>query len=525
MTGSKSRGFHVEAEGAFHSISVPDEGRIVGYAAIIHSLELPMPMIRPISIVLDRKQEQTYPRCQFFSTNYLDAIDVSRKEIELLYRHLVFALKYEGVHLLVFSLLVKHYSEKQLTELVNIEPTGQYSRRIWFFIEWLRGTPLKGKETLRRKKYVEVVNPKLQYAIGTGTKSPRQQVINNLPGTINFCPLVRRTQQLEYYNRKYGRHGGVWAFDTISKEVLQRAAAFLLLKDSKATFTIEGENPKSKRAARWGQAIGQAGLNELSRRELLRLQQIVIEHTRFVQMGLRQQGGFVGEHDRSTGAPFPDHISARWQDVEQLIEGLLATNKLLQKDGIDPVIASAKIAFGFVFIHPFEDGNGRIHRYLIHHILARKGFTPQGITFPVSASILNKIQEYRKALEAYSHPLLDYIEWQATAKNNVKVLNETIDYYRYFDATEQAEFLYACVEDTLTNIIPEEVNYLRNYDQFKQYINEEFEMPDQMVALLIRFLEQGNGKLSKRAQQHEFSALAPVEIEQIEEQYKGIFMR
>jgi len=288
-------------------------------------------------------------------------------------------------------------------------------------------------------------------------------------------------------------------------------------------LTIQGENPKSKRAARWGQAIGQAGLNELTIRELLRLQQIVIENTRFVQMGFRKQGGFVGEHDRNTGAPFPDHISARWQDLEQLMEGLLATNQLLQKDEIDPVIAAAKIAFGFVFIHPLEDGNGRIHRYLIHHILASKGFTPQGITFPISASILDKIHEYRKVLEAYSHPLLDYIDWRATANNNVKVLNNTIDYYRYFDATEQAEFLYYCVEDTLVNIIPEEVNYLRNYDEFTQYINEEFEMPDQMVALLARFLEQGKGKLSKRAQRKEFSALTSEEIAQIEEQYEEIF--
>ncbi|MFC0220163.1 Fic family protein [Pseudochelatococcus lubricantis] len=29
--------------------------------------------------------------------------------------------------------------------------------------------------------------------------------------------------------------------------------------------------------------------------------------------------------------------------------------------------AAAVLAFGFVYIHPFEDGNGRLHRYLIRH--------------------------------------------------------------------------------------------------------------------------------------------------------------
>jgi Fic family protein len=92
-------------------------------------------------------------------------------------------------------------------------------------------------------------------------------------------------------------------------------------------------------------------------------------------MGLRGKGGFVGEHDRTTDEPIPDHISARYEDLEDLIEGLIDANQLLIKDDIHPVVAAAMIAFGFVFIHPFEDGNGRIHRYLIHHLLAKKAFT------------------------------------------------------------------------------------------------------------------------------------------------------
>jgi len=309
----------------------------------------------------------------------------------------------------------------------------------------------------------------------------------------------------------------------IHTDILQRASAFLLLKDSKASFTIEGESPKSKRASRWGQAIGQAGMHPLSVAELLRLQQIVIENSRFVHMGFRIQGGFVGEHDRVTGEPIPDHISAKWQDVQQLTDGLLATNEMLKASDYDPVLAAASIAFGFVFIHPFVDGNGRLHRYMIHHILANKRFYQQGIIFPVSASILDHLDDYRKTLESYSHPLLDFIEWKETKDHNVEVLNETIDYYRYFDATKQTEFLFDCVNDTVKNIIPREVSYLKKYDQFKRYLDNEFEMPDKTVAVLVRFLEQNDGILSTRARTREFVALTDPEVLEIQATYKEIF--
>ena len=240
-------------------------------------------------------------------------------------------------------------------------------------------------------------------------------------------------------------------------------------------------------------------------------------------MGLRKEGGFVGEHDRTTGEPIPDHISAKEEDLEQLLKGLIATNEALQDETYDAVLAAATVAFGFVFIHPFVDGNGRIHRYVIHHILAKKAFTQQGVIFPVSSSILDHIGDYKNVLEAYSHPLLDHIVWKETEDHNVEVLNKTIDFYRYYDATKQAEFLYDCVEDTLERVIPEEVSYLQNYDIFKRYIDNNFEMPDKMVAILVRFLEQGDGELSKRALKKEFSALKEEEIKNIETNYKNIF--
>lgn len=123
------------------------------------------------------------------------------------------------------------------------------------------------------------------------------------------------------------------------------------------------------------------------------------------------------------------------------------------------VLSAAEIAFGFVFIHPYVDVNKRIHRYLIHHILTKMKLAQQGIILPVSASILNHLDDYRIVLKSHSHPLFDFIEWKPTKNHNVIILNETLDFCCYFDATKQAEFLYDCVNDTLKNIIPNEVDY------------------------------------------------------------------
>jgi hypothetical protein len=297
-----------------------------------------------------------------------------------------------------------------------------------------------------------------------------------------------------------------------------------MLKDSMASFNIEGETPAQDRIIRWGKAIGQAGGMTLSIDEFLRLQKIVIENSRFIKMGLRTKGGFVGEHDHETGMPLPEHISARPQDLEILINGLINTYVLLQNNHFDPVLTAACIAFGFVFIHPFADGNGRIHRYLIHHLFATMKFTPQGIVFPISVVMLEYIDDYRKVLKHYSHPMLNHIKWKETDDHNVEILNDTIDYYRYFDATAQAEFLFDCVDRTISITIPLEVAFLQKYDEMKSWLNSKFDMPDRIIATLIRLLGQNNGILSNKKSKQVLKELTKVEIKQIENKYHEIFM-
>jgi hypothetical protein len=190
---------------------------------------------------------------------------------------------------------------------------------------------------------------------------------------------------------------------------------------------------------------------------------------------------------------------------------------------LDPVLKAAATAFGFVYIHPFEDGNGRLHRCLIHHVLAERGFTPPGMVFPVSSVMLAHIDEYRDTLRAHSSSLMPFIEWRPTPGRNVEVLNETADLYRYFDCTNNAEFLYRCVEQTIDHDLPHEIEYLKRHDAAMQRIMNQVEMPDRTAENLLMYIRQNDGKLGKKRRENEFAKLTDAEVAAIETMVQEAF--
>lgn len=502
---------------SFHEKETPEEGFLIGYALLIDIIEKatqqPIPLPSQLAIATEKHQRYDTKEWKVFTIRHKPNNDLTS--------HLAFALKYEGIDLYVLKRFFLYTGEEPVLNMIKNKPTSQYTRKVWFLYEWLLGKELN-IPNLKTGTYVEIVNKEFQYA-SLSINSTRHRVKNNLPGTPEFCPMIKCTEKIKSYIAKDLSILIEKGLDGRDKELIRRAAAFLLLKDSKASFAIEGEYPPNLRAINWGKTIGQAGKKDLTVKEIERLQDIVIGSKKLKHMGIREHEGFIGEHDRETFVPIPDHISAKAKDLPSLIKGLMETNNLLQKTKYDPILIAATIAFGFVFMHPLSDGNGRIHRYIIHHILIQMGYTKRDMIFPISAAILNRISDYQEILESYSNPRLELIEWEATNDHNVKILNETIDLYRYYDITSQVEFLYECTEDTIKRIIPTELDYLEKYDQLTQQINTIVTLPDTKVDLLIKFLNQNNGNLSKKKRVKEFNELSEEEISRIEDFYVGIF--
>jgi Fic family protein len=167
-------------------------------------------------------------------------------------------------------------------------------------------------------------------------------------------------------------------------------------------------------------------------------------------------------------------------------------------------------------MHPFGDGNGRIHRFLIHNILARHGFTPEGIIFPISAAMLNNMDAYDAALESYSKPLIPLVDYTLDEEGRMEVHNQTAIHYRYPDMTVITEALFDFIQSTIEKELVDELNFLQNYDITKTAVQEIVDMPDQRIDLFIRFCLQNHGVLSQRKRNSHFSELTEDEVQRMQ---------
>lgn len=184
---------------------------------------------------------------------------------------------------------------------------------------------------------------------------------------------------------------------------------------------------------------------------------------------------------------------------------------------MSPVIHASAIAYGFVFMHPFEDGNGRIHRFLIHNILSIQGMVPRGLMFPVSAVMLKNPVDYDASLEAFSKPLLQQVEYRLDDLGKMTVENNTACRYQYMDMTAQAEALYEFVNKTIEEELAEELNFLADYDNTKKKIQDIIDMPDHLIDLFIQLCIQNNGKLSAQKRSAHFAFLTDAELYAMEQ--------
>ncbi len=435
--------------------------------------------------------------------------------------HLEFALKYDGTNLAILACVFHAAPQGELQEYVESKPRGKYARRLWFLYEFLTGSTLP-VDDLKTGGYINLLDPEQYFTVTPPRQVRRQKINDNLLGNVGFCPMIRRTEALCDFQQTDLTQKCKKVVSAYSPEILKRALSYLYTKETKSSFAIEHIKPNSTRTERFVAMLQLAEKEDFCEKtHLIDLQNRIVD-PRFKEAEYRTTQNYVGE-------------SVAWQrekvhfacpkpeDMESLMGGLITAHQRMNKGSVLPLIHAAAIAYGFVFLHPFEDGNGRIHRFLIHNILARQGFTPEGIMFPVSASMLKNPTDYDASLETFSRPLMSLVEYSLDENGRMTVENETSTWYAYIDMTPQAEALFRFIEHTIDTELVEELSFLAKYDETKKALQDIVDMPDRKIDLFIRFCIQNHGRLSFRKRSSQFDFLSDEEVAGMEEAIQAVY--
>lgn len=429
--------------------------------------------------------------------------------------HLEFALKYDGVNLALLAKIFEKVAMQELVEFIKSKPTGKYVRRIWFFYEFLTEKRLP-IDDMTTSNYVDALEAKDYYTVQKGERSPRHRVVNNLLGPRTFCPVVRKTERLLELDSASLQKRCEEIVTDYPPQLLRRALAYLYNKETKSSFEIERITSNASRTEKFIASLQLAEKEDFCEKaRLIELQNRIVD-PRFRDSDYRLSQNYVGQ-SIAYQKEIIHYICPKPDDLPSLMEGLLASHARMKTGGIPPVVHAAVIAYGFVFLHPFEDGNGRVHRFLIHNILSMQNMVPRGLMFPVSAVMLKNPDAYDRSLEAFSRPLLQVIDYSMDAMGRMTVESESACWYSYMDMTAQAEALSEFILKTIEEELVQELNSLANYDTTKQAIQNIIDMPDRLIDLFIHVCLQNNASLSEKKRTAYFDFLSDEELKAMEQ--------
>lgn len=190
--------------------------------------------------------------------------------------------------------------------------------------------------------------------------------------------------------------------------------------------------------------------------------------------------------------------------------------------GRSPLLRSAAIAFGFVYIHPMADGNGRISRFLVNDVLRRDGAVPAPFILPISATITANARmrrSYDQVLEVFSKPLMQYYR-QAYRFGEKQTGEDGVEYdlqfeaygdakaaWCYPDLTAHVEYLGEVVRLAIEREMRGEAVSMRAVRTAREGVKNLLEGPDADIDRIIRAIRQNGGAISGKLKK-EFPALA-----------------
>ncbi len=428
--------------------------------------------------------------------------------------HLTFHLKHEIAHFELLSRVFACCDTAELAAWVADEPTGQYARRGAFLFEFFTGQQLPVPVDLGGPYHDAIDGDAMVVASpGQADMNKRWRIRDNMPGARAFCPMVVKAQ-IGAASLDLDVPALIHDLEAeFGSELLLRSAVWMTLRESRSSFEIEGEADKTDRIQRFADVLarrtGQGDRPPLDNASLAELQREILGLRTTVQrFGLRQSPVFVGELVRYQ--EIVHYVAPPQQDLADMLAGLQTF--LERTRGQSPVMRSAVAAFGFIYIHPLADGNGRAHRFLVNDSLRRDGAIQDPMILPVSSLITSDAAErraYDRILDVVSRPLMRmlantyrFAETPITYPDGVasnfafEGVETARHAWRYPDLSPHVRYLADVVQRTVREDMLEESRYLRSHGQARAAIKEIVEMSDAQIDRVIRSIQNNRGELS-----------------------------
>ncbi|MBU3728428.1 MAG: Fic family protein [Phycisphaerales bacterium] len=484
--------------------------RPAGYAALIERLSLGVPTPWHRSLVAASNTQ----RVDVTAAGVTEIYPSRYWPGDELCDHLEFALKYDGTDLALLAQVLPAIGPDALVAWIGRAPQGKYARRAWHLFEMLTRQLLPIPD-LTRGNYIDLIDADAYYVSNAPVRVRRQRVNDNLLGGADFCPMVRRTAAIESFIGKDFAARSRNLMAAYPPALLRRALSYLYTKETKSSFEIERITPDPTRTERFVALLRSAATEDLCAKPSLIAAQNQIVDARFREGDYRTDQNYIGETVHY-GRERIHYVCPRPEHVSPLMSGLVESHARMASSGVHPVIHAAAIGYGFVFVHPFTDGNGRLHRLLIHNILTRRAFVPAGLVFPVSVAMLERPTEYDASLEAFSRPIMGLADYTLDEDGRMHVRNDLGPLYRYPDMTVQVEMLFGFVEQTVESVLVNELEFLANYDRTKSAMQAVVDLPDKDIDLFIRLYLQNAGRMSETKRKSAFASLSDDEVERLE---------
>lgn len=401
--------------------------------------------------------------------------------------HLLFALKHEGTNLATALLALRHVSEGEITQALETTPSGQYVRIAAFLWEIANQRQLAGEVS---GPYVPVFDPE-RYITGRAMRSQRWRVDFNGLGSPAYCATVRRTPEIERL-LALDILGRAQAFaQSIPQQLLDRAVRWAMLSETDSSFDIERETPSHDKREAFANLLAKAHSPEpLTEDYLTHLQNLTVTNPYDHAPGYRgSQNWLRGERRVTYFPPPPDLAGDLMAELEAAVNDPDQT--------VDPLIRAAVASFGFVFVHPFTDGNGRLSRFLFHKVICQDPRLATGLVLPVSIAMKRHEDQYLAALTGFSRPTLDLWDWTDIDMDVRATFRGPPEVYRYWDATPCVEFGLRMALEALERDLQSETDFLQTYDRVYRAVNEAVDLNSNDLGLVIRGVMLNGGTLSR----------------------------